>query len=158
EVAGGVRERAELVVAVVACAKAQFLDEPDADAMMPRARIDDERAHFRHLRTERRELGTADDGSPLHCHHEPFGAQRDLRQRSRTQVSLGEAGRDERVDLARIGPGGGTKRDSRRTAHAPWPPFAATSPSAASRRFSASSVSASLMTSGGSRRTTVSAV
>src|SRR4029077_10912906 len=85
---------------------------------------------------------------------EAFRVDDQFLQRARQQPSFLEVRGDQGVQLLRLRRVGGAKRDASRLVHARPP----TAPSAASSRSSASLASASVMTKGGSNRTTVSAV
>src|SRR5262249_45772240 len=154
EVARRVRERAQLLEALAARPAPQFVDDRDADACTARLRVDGERSHLGHVRTERGQLGAADDLPRPDGDDEAIRANRELAERSRQQVPLLQVRLDQCVQLLRIGGLAGAQGDSCPLPHQSAP----TAPSAASTRASAASTSGSVMTSGGSRRTTVSAV
>src|SRR6516164_5700901 len=152
EIAGRVRERAQLLEPVAARPAPEFVDDHDADATAASGFIDGERSDFGNVGTEPGEFGASDDLPATNRHDEPRRAELELPERSGQQMTLFLIGRNERVQDR------GFRRVSRTQRHPALHDATPTAPSAASRRVSASVASASAMTSGGNRRTTVSAV
>src|SRR5439155_624210 len=140
----------------------QLFDDHHADAGAARLPVDGQRPHLGDVRAERRELGAADDPPCANGDDEAVRVNGELAERPRQQMPFLPVCRDQRVQLLRFGGVGRPQRDvARRRRPRPWRFDHAAAPNAvraASRRPSASSASASVMTSGGSSRTTVSAV
>src|SRR5439155_23285863 len=101
EVAGRMRERAELLEAFAARAAAELLDDPRAHAGPTSRCIDRQRSYFGHRRTERRELGAADDRAAFDGNREALGMDAELPERSRQQVAFLEVGGDQRMQPPR---------------------------------------------------------
>src|SRR4051812_26644902 len=137
----------------------EVIDEHRTDAVVTLGNVDRQRPHLGNLGAERGQFGTADDFAAAHYDGEPVRVHRNFVERARKQPALFEICRDESVQSRRIlviGPLDGQRRALSIPAHGHQ--AAPNVPSAASRRLIASFASASVMFSGGNKRTTVSAV
>src|SRR5262245_7891386 len=165
EIAGPVRERAELFESGATRPPPPFLDNHHAYAGAARGEVDRQRSHFRHVRTERRQLRAAHDRAAPDRDHETAGMHGQFAERTRQEVALFEVRLNEGENLLGVlrvsgaqGDSNGARGFSRAAGGTSGHAEAPTAPIASSRRPSASMASASLMTRGGSRRTTRSAV
>src|SRR4029453_2354950 len=156
EIAGRVCEGAQLLEPRAAGAPPQLVHDHHTDARAAGFRVDRERPHLGHMRTERRELRASDNRAPPDRNDEAARMHRQFAERTRQEMPFLQVRLDEGVDLPGVLLVRGAQGDATRcrSSHAEAP----TAASGASRRFNASSASASVMTSGGSRRTTRSAV
>ena len=170
EVAGRVREGAQLVEAVRGARGAQLVDDASRRRPGCRAlRVDDQRAHFGDRAAERRELGAADDSVAPGPRRRSDGVDRQLAERARQQMSFREVRRSAHgcagvvCDCRRC-----TARRLSASIPAPGSPSVSISTGSrvhrrriakhSSRRQRLRRSRASVIMSGGSSRTTVSAV
>src|SRR5829696_7492885 len=118
--------------------------------------VDDEGADLRHLRTQRGQFAAADDVDVGDCHDKAVGVPLDVFERGRKQVPDAEVRGDQIVNGGRVSGDTGAKLNVDHIHERASPTTA--DAIAASSSGSASSISFSVMTYGGSRRTTVSDV
>src|SRR5262249_26067054 len=117
--------------------------------------VDHERSHFRHLAAQARELAAPDDRAVADRDHEARRVLLDVLERARQQVTGAQVRGDERVDGGRVFRDAGSKLNGDRAQCFGSSTAGAIADSGSGR---ASSISISVITNGGSRRTTVSDV